>query len=118
MPRQVVENIAIAETTPSLRRIFEAIQDYFQEVSKKFGLTSPQLWALKTVSAHGSLSLGELSKKMYLHPNTISGMMDRLERKGFFARNPGQEDRRAVKVHLTPKEKGLWPRPPIRSRGR
>jgi len=112
MPRPVARNVAIAEIMQSLRRIFKAIQDYFQEISKKYGITGPQLWALKTVAANGSLSLGELSKKMYLHPSTISGVVDRLEKKGFVVRDRGQEDRRVVKVQLTPQGKKIVAKAP------
>ena len=112
MPRPVARNIAIAEIMQSLRRIFKAIQDYFQEICKKYGITGPQLWALKTVAANGSLSLGELSKKMYLHPSTISGVVDRLEKKGFVVRDRGQEDRRVVKVQLTPQGKRIVAKAP------
>ncbi len=112
MPRPVARNVAIAGIMQSLRRIFKAIQDYFQEISKKYGITGPQLWALKTVAANGSLSLGELSKKMYLHPSTISGVVDRLEKKGFVVRDRGKEDRRVVKVQLTPRGKRIVARAP------
>ncbi len=112
MSRGVARNVAIAEIMQSLRRIFKAIQDYFQEISKKYGITGPQLWALKTVAANGSLSLGELSRKMYLHPSTISGVVDRLEKKGFVVRDRGQEDRRVVKVQLTPRGKRIVGRAP------
>ena len=107
MRRESGQNIAISEIMQSLRQIFKAIQDYSQEVSKKFGITGPQLWALKTISANGNLPLGELTKKMYLHPSTVTGVVDRLEKKGYVVRDRGQEDRRVVKVHLTPKGKKL-----------
>ena len=112
MPREIGKNIAISEIMQSLRQIFKAIQDYSQEVSKKFGITGPQLWALKTISANESLSLGELTKKMYLHPSTVSGVVDRLEKKGYVVRDRGQEDRRVVTVHLTPKGKKLVKKAP------
>ena len=112
MSRPVARNVAIAEIMQSLRRIFKAIQDYFQAISKKYGITGPQLWALKTIAANGSLSLGELSKKMYLHPSTISGVVDRLEKKGFVVRDRGQEDRRVVKVQLTPQGKKIVAKAP------
>jgi DNA-binding MarR family transcriptional regulator len=44
---------------------------------------------------------------MYLHPSTISGVVDRLEKKGYLVRDRGQEDRRVVMVQLTPKGKRL-----------
>ena len=90
----------------SLRRIFKAIQDYSHEVSKTYGVTGPQLWAIKTLFLDGHLSLGELANKMHLKPNTITGLVDVLERKGYLARVRDREDRRVVKVQLT--SKGLW----------
>jgi DNA-binding MarR family transcriptional regulator len=91
----------------SLRRIFKAIQDYSHEVSNKFGITGPQLWALKTISQSESLSLSELSETMYLHPSTITGVVDRLEKKGFVVRVRDKKDRRVISVRLTPKGKRL-----------
>ena len=112
MAQRVPRNVAIFETIQSLRRISKAIQNYSQEVSKKFGITGPQLWTLKTLAVDGNLSLGELSKKMYLHPSTVSGVVDRLEKKGFVRRDRAQEDRRVVTVHLTPKGKKLVKKTP------
>ena len=105
MPKQISRDLAISEIIQSLRRIFKAIQDYSQEVSQKFGITGPQLWALKTLSANGSLPLGELSKRMYLHPSTITGVVDRLEKKGYVVRDRVHEDRRVIMVQLTSKGK-------------
>jgi DNA-binding MarR family transcriptional regulator len=102
MPEQISRDIAISEIMQSLRRIFKAIQVYSQEVSQKFGITGPQLWTLKALSANGSLPLGQLSKMMYLHPSTITGVVDRLEKKGYVVRDRVHEDRRVVMVQLTP----------------
>lgn len=112
MRNQISRDVAISETVQGLRRIFKAIQDYSHEVSSKFGITGPQLWVLKTIFQNGSLSLGELSKKMYLHPSTISGVVDRLEKKGYVLRDRDQEDRRVVKVQLTLKGERLVKRAP------
>ena len=112
MSKQVTHSVAISEIMHALRQIFRAIQDYSQEVSKEFGITGPQLWALKTISADGSLSLGELTQKMYLHPSTVSGVVDRLEKKGYVVRDRGQKDRRVVNVALTPKGKRLAKKAP------
>jgi MarR family transcriptional regulator, organic hydroperoxide resistance regulator len=107
MPEQIPPSAAISEIMQSLRRVFRSIQDYSQEVSKKFGITGPQLWALKTIAANGSLSLGDLSQKMYLHPSTISGVVDRLEKKKYVQRDRAKEDRRVVQVRLTALGKNL-----------
>lgn len=81
-----------------LWRIFKAIQDYSHGVPNKFGVTSPPLGALKTISQSESLSLDEVSKSVYLHPNTITGVVDAIKDKGYVARVSDQEDRRVVKV--------------------
>ncbi len=107
MAKKIPADAAISEIMQSLRRIFKAIQDYSQEVSHKFGITGPQLWALKTLAENGSLPLGELSKRMYLHPSTVSGVADRLEKKGYVERGRIQEDRRVVTVQLTPEGKKI-----------
>lgn len=102
----------ISETVQSLRRIFKAIEDYSHEVSSSFGITGPQLWALKAISQTAGLTLGALSKKMYLHPSTISGVIDRLEVKGLVRRSRDSADRRVVTVDLTAAGKGLVKRAP------
>lgn len=112
MPEKITQDVEISEIMQSLRRIFKAIHDYSFEISEKFGITGPQLWALKIISKNVSLPLGELSKKMYLRPSTITGLIDRLEKRGYVVRDRDQKDRRVVKILLTPKGKGLAKRGP------
>jgi DNA-binding MarR family transcriptional regulator len=107
MANRITRDLEISEIMQSLRRIIKSLQDYSQTVFSHFGITGPQLWALKTINRLGSLSLGELSKRMYLHPSTISGVIDRLEKKGYLVRDRIENDRRVVKVRLTPKGKML-----------
>jgi DNA-binding MarR family transcriptional regulator len=112
MPKKITQDIAVSEIMQSLRRIFKAIQDYSYEVYGQFGITGPQLWVLKTISKNKSLPLGEISKKMYLHPSTITGLIDRLEKKGYVERERDQKDRRVVNILLTPEGQGLIKRAP------
>ena len=87
MLKKVARDVAISEILVSLRRIIKSLQDYSQKVSSHFGITGPQLWVLKTIYENGSLSLGELSKRMYLNPSTISGVVDRLEKRRYDLRD-------------------------------
>ena len=112
MPKQVNRDSEISEIMQSLRRIIRTIQDYYQEVFNKYGITGPQLWALKTIYQEGSLTQGELSQMMYLHPSTITGVIDRLGKKGYVLRDRNQQDRRVVKVMLTPMGKKLVKKAP------
>ncbi len=112
MPQRHDQNMTISEIMQSLRRVIKAIHDYSSDVSDNFGITAPQLWALKTISQHGNPSQGELSEKMYLHPSTITGVVNRLEKKGYVERDRNQKDRRVVKVRLTAKGKTLAKKTP------
>ncbi len=118
MSGQVTRDVAVSEVMQSLRRIFKAIQDYSHEVSSKFGITGPQLWALKTISQNESLSLRDLSERMYLHPSTITGVVDRLERKGYVTRKRDQVDRRVIYVQLTAEGRKLVKKAPNPAQGK
>jgi DNA-binding MarR family transcriptional regulator len=109
---RVNDDEVISEILQSLRRIFKAIQDYSQDVVTSFGITGPQLWALKTIFQHGGLPLGELSKAMLLHRSTVTGVVDRLEAKGYVERDRDPDDRRVIKVILTPAGQDLVKRAP------
>jgi len=103
---------AILGITQCLRRIIKPLQNYSSEVYSHFGITGPQLWVLKTIYQNGSLPLGELSKRMYLHPSTLTAAVDRLEKKGYVFRNRIEKDRRVINVQLTPKGNSLAKRAP------
>jgi len=109
---------AVSGIMQSLRRIFKAIQDYSHEVSRNYGITGPQLWAIKTISLEGRLSLGDLGKRMYLQPSTITGLIDVLEQKGYVGRVRDREDRRVVKVQLTPRGQQLAKKAPSPAQGK
>ncbi len=85
----------------SLRRIVKALHDYSTQVEKRFGLTGPQLWALWELSRAGTLSLKALSKRMHLEPSTVTGVVERLHKRGLLVRDPDPEDRRRVVLSLT-----------------
>ena len=109
---------AIADIVQSLRRIFKAIHQYSEEVLKEFGLTGPQLWLLKTLRQEGGTSVSDLTRMMYLHISTVSGIIDRLESKGYVARKRGETDRRVVTVHLTDPGRRIVDKAPEPSQGR
>jgi hypothetical protein len=58
----------ISQTVRSLRKIFKAIEDYPYEGSSSFGITGPQLWALKTISQSERLTLGSSEQENVFAP--------------------------------------------------
>ncbi len=101
-----------------LRRIVRAIELYSQEVYKEYGLTGPQLWAMKTLSRRGPLATSELAEALAVQPSTLSVLVDRLEKRGLVRRVRPREDRRFVEITLTPKGKALAARAPQPAQGR
>lgn len=118
MSKKVSKKTAIAQIVQSFRRIFKAIQQYSEEVLKEFGVTGPQLWLLKTLRQEGGTSVSELSQKMFLHISTVSGIIDRLEAKGYVTRKREEPDRRVVMVYLTHAGKRIVDKAPEPSQGK
>ena len=96
----------------ALRRLFRAIQEYSKAVQSRSGLSSPQLWALQIAAGHPGLSIGELSQRMFAHPSTVSGVVDRLEARGALRREVDAEDRRGVRLTLTARGRSALRRSP------
>lgn len=96
----------VDEVMQNLRRIVKALQEYSSSVEKQFGLTGPQLWALWELSRRGPLSLKALAERMHLDPSTVTGVVDRLHKRGLVLRAPDSEDRRRVVISLTPLGEG------------
>jgi DNA-binding MarR family transcriptional regulator len=91
----------IAEAINDLRRVFQVIQEYSKEVEHTTGLTSSQLWAIKVLAEGAPMIVSELARRMYLHPATVVGILDRLESHDLIKRTRSKEDRRVVWVELT-----------------
>lgn len=90
------------EVVNSLRQLFRAIQEYSKAILRRTGLSGPQVWALTILNSEPGLSLGELSERLFAHPSTVSGIVDRLEERGAVRRAVDPQDRRGLKLALTP----------------
>jgi DNA-binding MarR family transcriptional regulator len=91
----------VAEIMDNIRRVFQVVNEQSKQVERETGLTGPQVWAIKVIAGHDRLRVSDLAMKMYLHPATVGGILDRLEKRGLISRNRSTEDRRVVEVCLT-----------------
>jgi DNA-binding MarR family transcriptional regulator len=101
-----------------LRRIVRALELYSAEVRRDFGLTAPQLWALKTLAHSGPLTTGELALALMVHQSSTSLLVARLERRGLVRRIRQKEDRRFVRIELTERGGALAAEAPEPAQGR
>jgi DNA-binding MarR family transcriptional regulator len=84
----------------SLRELSSQLSQLDHRVSARLDLKNTDLDCLDLVVRHGPLSPSELARRAGLHPATMTGVLDRLERGGWVSRerDPGAADRRAVMV--------------------
>ena len=68
------------------------------QVGAHLDLKDIDLGCLDTIARHGPLSPSALARSAGLHPATVTGILDRLERGGWVARERDPSDRRAVVV--------------------
>ena len=85
----------------SIRRIIRATDLYSRRLASEHHLTTPQLLCLRLLAQEGPLTPGALAKEMYLSQATITGVLDRLEKRDMVQRRRDQSDRRKVSIHLT-----------------
>jgi DNA-binding MarR family transcriptional regulator len=85
----------------ALRRITRAIDLRSRLLLQKHGLTVPQLSVLRAMQRLQPVNVGTLAKEIHLGPATVTGILDRLERRGLVTRARGDRDRRSVIVRLT-----------------
>lgn len=93
----------IADVLDNLRRVFRVVHRYSKRAEKVGGLTGPQVWAMKVLADSAPIRVTDLARRMYLHPSTVVGILDRLEQQAQVARTRSEKDHRVVTVSLTAK---------------
>lgn len=103
-----------AEVMAALRRIIRAIDLHSRSLVQRYGLTGPQLVILKELVAGSPRSVSELARAVNLSQATVTGILDRLERKSMVLRERGLRDRRKVMISPTSEaERVLANAPPL-----
>ena len=99
----------ITEILITIRKIVRSINLESKKVQKEHGVTIPQILCLSYLHASPNFqsTQGDIRHFLNLNSSTTSGIIDRLEDKGFLARLPKQGDKRVVNIALTSKGAGL-----------
>ena len=93
----------IADVLDNLRRVFKVVHRYSKRAEKVGGLTGPQVWAMTVLAESAPIRVTDLARRMYLHPSTVVGILDRLEQQAQVTRKRSGKDHRVVTVSLTEK---------------
>ena len=90
------DNVMIA-----LRKIIQAIDMNSKKLVKRVGLTGPQLVILQEISNHGEVTAGEIARAVSLSQATLTGILERMEKRGLLSRRRSDHDKRRVMVRIT-----------------
>ncbi len=107
--RELSDNVLI-----SLRKIIQAVDLNSKQLVKRVGLTGPQLVVLRYIQSVDEISVGQVAKNVSLSQGTLTGILERMEKRGLVARHKGLRDKRKVMVAITDiGEKLLRKAPPV-----
>ena len=103
-----VENERMDESLGFIvNRLATAMKHAFEKRLEQYGLTAPQYGFLLRLFEEDGQPLGNIGRSVYCDKPTITGIADRLEKKGFIRKVRDENDRRIVKAMLTEKGEHL-----------
>jgi DNA-binding MarR family transcriptional regulator len=98
----------------ALRQIAQAIDTYSRQLLTEHGLSSPQIGTLRVLARTGRSTPTELADALHLSPQTMAGILQRLEQRGLIQRQRDTADRRSFVVQMTPEgQKAEAKAPPL-----
>jgi DNA-binding MarR family transcriptional regulator len=93
---------SVARVKRALRDLSGQLDLLNHRVGTRLDLKDIDLGCLDLVARHGPLTPTSLARQAGLHPATVTGVLDRLERAGWVVRERDPTDRRGVRVRALP----------------
>ena len=94
---EVIEKLEVAGRALSTAAVL-----FHTALAAKVGLSATEEKTLDLLDRFGPLTAGELSHRMGFAPASVTGLVNRLEKKGFARRIADPEDRRRVRIERVP----------------
>ena len=85
----------------ALRKIIRAIDMNSKKLVKRVGLTGPQLMILREIASRNDISPGEIATAVSLSQATVTGILERMEKRELLTRKRSENDKRRSLVRLT-----------------
>lgn len=98
------QRLSTTQVKLALRALRSQLAVLHQEVGGRVALKGVDLDCLDLINQHGPITPSALARLTGLHPATLTGVLDRLERARWIARqrDPEATDRRTVRVQPLP----------------
>ena len=99
---------------PFMKVLRPLVETYFALMDRgaphirALGLTCSQFDVIATLGDTGGMTCKDLSERTLVTKGTLTGVLDRLVKKGLLERVPSREDRRSIFIRLTPKGDALF----------
>lgn len=84
------------------KAVHKIYRDQIYEKSRQYGFTGPQIGMIIGLHKNPYITLKEMSECLGLSKSTVSGMVDRLVGQGVVIREIPEENRRIVRLSLSP----------------
>ena len=95
-------------TMRELARTYQAFANFSDCHVRELGLTPPQFDVIATLGNTEGMSMKDLAEATLVTKGTLTGIVDRLEKKGLVRREVPPENRRSFTVVLTDKGETLF----------
>jgi DNA-binding MarR family transcriptional regulator len=96
----VPEQISI-QIIMRLRQINQELSKHAKHIQDNFKITVPQLVCLREVYEHAPISIGALSKIVFMNNSTVTRILDILEKRDLVKRTRISDDRRKIHLEVT-----------------
>lgn len=83
------------------------ITQAYHPLLSEHGLTYPQYLVLLVLWERDAQPVNDIAKRLYLETNTVTPLLQRMEKEGILTRRKGKDDARQIIVSLTKKGKDL-----------
>lgn len=97
----------VLEFMRALWALDHAMQATSKRMASDLGVTGPQRLVIRIVGRKPGISAGDLADVLHVHPSTLTGVLHRLQHRGFITRRADPEDRRRALLTLTDKGRAL-----------
>ncbi len=101
IPKPILNGAASDSVMIAIRKIIQAIDLNSKKLVKRVGLTGPQLVILQEIASRTEMTPGDIARAVSLSQSTVTGILDRLEKRELISRRRSDGDKRRIMVRIS-----------------